>query len=96
MIIQISKEMPLFFLLTFLLILTGCEVSDFKFPEIPKTEPKNEDEHISHTKTKPMAQKQIKISGNQPQMTRQDPNKDFDQISHTIIRGQPIHPFPPN
>ena len=81
----------------FCLLLFGCDLSDFKFPEVPKHQ--DSTEGIQSENNKKADTPRIpapKNSTNQTTTNQQDPQKKFQPINHFITRGKPIHPYPSN
>ena len=82
----------LFLSLPFLSV--GCDVADFKFPEVPKHDKSDSQQDASDTMNIPVNKKSI--SSFQPKIHKgkQDPEKDYNKVNASITRGQPIHSFP--
>ena len=81
-------------ILAFPFLFIGCDVADFKFPEVPKHD-NSDSEHIASDTVKiPVNEKSV--SNFQPTIhkAKQDPNKDYNKVNVSITRGQPIHSFP--
>ena len=72
----------------------GCDVADFKFPEVPKHDKSDSEQVASDTVKVPVNKKSV--SNFQPKVTngKQDPDKDYNKVNASITRGQPIHSFP--
>lgn len=85
----IRKLFSIFLLLT----LVGCELGDYKLPQLPEHQLDGEEhtnENMVHeTKTKTVL-KSISMTKEQ----KQDPDKKFNQTTRTVTEGRAIHPFP--
>ena len=77
------------------LLLFGCDLPDYKFPEVPKDEnlkePQIENTEKLDILDKPIAPSMIIDSIKY----KQNPDKKFDAVNHFITRGKPIHAHPP-
>ena len=66
------------------LLLLGCDLPDYKFPEVPKDEnlkePKIENTEKLDILDKPIAPSMINDSKKQ----KQNPDKKFDAVNHTL------------
>ena len=77
------------------LLLFGCDLPDYKFPEVPK------DENLKEPKIENTEKLDILDKPIPPSMTndsikhKQNPDKKFDAVNHFITRGKPIHAHPP-
>ena len=82
----------LFLSLPFLSV--GCDVADFKFPEVPKHDKSDSQQDASDTMNIPVNKKSA--SNFEPKILngKQDPDKDYNKVNGSITRGQPIHSFP--
>lgn len=87
-----SNLIPIFCLLLF-----GCDLSDFKFPEVPKHQDSNDEiQSENEIKTDAVRIPAPMHSTNQSATNQQDPQKKFQPVNRFITRGKPIHPFPSN
>ena len=81
----------------FCLLLFGCDLSDFKFPEVPKHQDSDQGIQSENDKKTDAPQSPApKYSTNQSGLNQQDPQKKFQPVKHFITRGEPIHPYPSN
>ena len=81
----------------FCLLLFGCDLSDFKFPEVPKHQDSDEEiQSENDNKTDAPRIPAPKYSTNQSTTNQQDSQKKFQPVNHFITRGKPIHPYPSN
>jgi hypothetical protein len=78
----------------FCLLLFGCDLSDFKFPEVPKHQDSTEEIQSGNDKTVTPRSPAPNFSTNQSELNQQDPQKKFQPVNHFITRGKPIHPYP--
>lgn len=78
----------------FSLFLCSCDLSEFKFPEVSKDEGNDKSIEDTEVSNKSEFQKHANTSGNIITVNKQDPSKDFNEVSHSITRGRAIHPFP--
>ena len=78
----------------FCLLLFGCDLSDFKFPEVPKHQDSTEEIQSENDKTVTPQSPVPNYSINQSGLNQQDPRKKFQPVNHFITRGKPIHPYP--
>ena len=77
------------------LLLFGCDLSDFKFPEVPKQQDPTEEIQSENDKKAETPQSlDPKYSTNQITTNQQDPQKKFQPVNHFITRGKPLHPYP--
>ena len=82
---------PILCLLSF-----GCDLSEFKFPEVPKHQDSTEEIQSENDKAVTPRSPAPSFSTNQSELNQQDPQKKFQPVNHFITRGKPIHPYPSN
>ena len=82
----------LFLSLPFLSV--GCDVADFKFPEVPKHDKSDSQQDASDTMNIPVSKKSASNFESKVHNGKQDPDKDYNKVNASITRGQPIHSFP--
>ena len=82
----------LFLSLPFLSV--GCDVADFKFPEVPKHDKSDSQQDASDTMNIPVNKKSVSTFQPKIHNEKQDPDKDYNKVNASITRGQPIHSFP--
>ena len=82
----------LFLSLPFLSV--GCDVADFKFPEVPKHDKSDSQQDASDTMNIPVNKKSVSNFEPKTHNGKQDPDKDYNKVNASITRGQPIHSFP--
>ena len=76
-----------------LLLITSCELVDYKMPEIPEHEKDGAEEDIQAETIVTKVPKEITHPVTIIKST-QDPEKDFNGVMHSITEGKAKHPFP--
>tara|TARA_B100001093_G_scaffold479077_1_gene507776 strand:+ start:218 stop:484 length:267 start_codon:yes stop_codon:yes gene_type:complete len=76
-----------------LLLITSCELVDYKMPEIPEHEKDGAEEDIQAETTVTKVPKEITHPVTIIKSS-QDPEKDFNGVMHSITEGKAKHPFP--
>lgn len=79
--------------LPFLLLITSCELVDYKMPEIPEHEKDGAEEGIQAETIVTKVSKERTLPVTNIKST-QDPGKDFNSVTHSITEGKAKHPFP--
>ena len=76
-----------------LLLITSCELVDYKMPDIPEHPKDGAEEDIqAETVETKVPKERTHIVANIK--STQDPGKDFNAVRHSITEGKAKHPFP--